>query len=65
MSDSITEHIKKTKSENPKERLDAVKQMCPCKVKKDIDLFWNRIFEMVTDPDDNVRYQILHTICDS
>ena len=49
MSDSIEEYIIKTKSENPKERLNALKQMCPCRVKEDIDLFWNRIFEMVND----------------
>lgn len=64
MSDSIEEHIKKTKSENPKERLNALKQMCPCRVKEDIDLFWNRIFEMVNDTNDEVRWQVLHTICD-
>lgn len=38
--------------------------MCPCKVKQDIDLFWARIFEMVDDFDPDVRYQVLHTICD-
>jgi len=64
MSDSIEELINKTKSENPKERLNALKQMCPCRVKEDIDLFWNRIFEMVNDTDDDVRYQVIHTICD-
>lgn len=64
MSESVEEHICKTKSKNPKERLCAVKQMCPCKIREDIDLFWNRIFEMVNDPDDDVRWQILHTICD-
>jgi hypothetical protein len=35
-----------------------------CKVKYDIDLFWARIFEMVDDKGDDVRYQVLHTICD-
>lgn len=64
MSDSVEEHIRKTQSENPKDRLLALKQMCPCRVKEDIDLFWNRIFEMVNDPDDSVRWQVLHTICD-
>jgi vesicle coat complex subunit len=64
MINSVEEHIKKTQSENPKERLNALKQMCPCRVKEDIDLFWNRIFEMVNDTDDDVRWQVLHTICD-
>jgi hypothetical protein len=31
---------------------------------RDIDLFWNRVFEMVDDVDVDVRYQVLHTICD-
>lgn len=60
----VKEHIEKTKDPNPSVRLSALKQMCPCRVKEDIDLFWDRIFEMVEDKDDDVRYQVLHTICD-
>lgn len=56
--------IELTKNIDPKVRLQALKQMCPCKVREDIELFWNRIFEMVNDSDPNVRYQVLHTICD-
>ena len=64
MNQEILDHIEKTRSENPKVRHNALKEMCPCHVKADIDLFWNRIFEMVSDEDDNVRWQVLHTICD-
>jgi hypothetical protein len=32
--------------------------------KKDIDKFWDRVFEMVHDEDPLVRSQVLHTICD-
>ena len=64
MSENIKNQIKLTLSENPKERLSALKEMCPCNVKNDIDLFWNRIFEMVYDKNDDVRWQVLHTICD-
>ena len=63
-NNDITDLIEKTKDSNPKIRLNALKQMCPCKIKKDIDIFWNQIFAMVEDVDPNVRYQVLHTICD-
>lgn len=53
-----------TRDENPKIRLKAIQQICPCRVQKDIDTFWKRIFEMVDDPDAEVRRQILHDICD-
>lgn len=45
-------------------RLNALKQMCPCKVRQDIDPMWDRIFEMVKDSERDIRYQVLHTICD-
>jgi len=61
---NIIEHLEKTRDKNPKVRLSAIKEMCPCKVKSDIDLFWKRIFEMVNDEDSDVRWQVLHTICD-
>ena len=56
--------VELSKSIDPKIRLHALKQMCPCKVRDDIDLLWDRIFEMVDDVDPGVRYQVLHTICD-
>lgn len=64
VNNDIDLHIKKTKSPDPKIRLHALKQMCPCKVREDVDLFWDRIFEMVDDENNDVRYQVLHTICD-
>lgn len=45
-------------------RLEAVKQLCPCKVLKDIDVFWDRVFELVDDEDVRIRSRILHIICD-
>jgi len=45
-------------------RLEAVKQLCPCKVWKDIEVFWERVFEMAADEDPNIRKRILHIICD-
>eukprot|EP00697_Spironema_sp_BW2_P008682 gnl/Spiro4/23344_TR11550_c0_g1_i1.p2 gnl/Spiro4/23344_TR11550_c0_g1~~gnl/Spiro4/23344_TR11550_c0_g1_i1.p2 ORF type:complete len:164 (+),score=31.60 gnl/Spiro4/23344_TR11550_c0_g1_i1:133-624(+) len=56
--------IKLSHSKNPQERKAALKTMCPCKVKREVDPFWVRIVEMCSDPDDAVRYQVLHSLCD-
>ncbi len=60
----IEQIIKESHDSNPKIRLRALKEMCPCRVLDDIDKLWTRIFEMVDDYDPDVRYQVLHTICD-
>lgn len=39
-------------------------QMCPCRVKSEIDRFWERVFDMRSDPEAIVRAQVLHTLCD-
>ncbi|CAF1510495.1 unnamed protein product [Adineta steineri] len=49
---------------DPIVRQRALKEICPCRVKDDIDLFWERVIEMIDDPADNVREQVLHTLCD-
>ena len=64
MVEEAQELIELTRNVDPKIRLKALKQMCPCRVKADIDIFWDRVFEMVNDSDSKVRYQVLHTICD-
>ena len=38
--------------------------MCPCRVKGDIEDFWERVFDMTDDIDADVRFQVLHTLCD-
>jgi hypothetical protein len=45
-------------------RLKALQRLCPCRVKDEIEQFWNRIFEMVNDNSPKVRYQVLHNMCD-
>ncbi|KAH9503687.1 hypothetical protein Btru_067156 [Bulinus truncatus] len=56
--------IELTRHNNPQVRQRALKEMCPCRVQKDVTDFWNRVFEMLHDADANVRYQVLHTLCD-
>ena len=33
-------------------------------MQRDIEVFWERVFEMVADPDERIRKRILHIICD-
>lgn len=56
--------IQATSDVKPYERKIALRKLCPCRVKKDIDVFWDRVFEMIHDPEPDVRYQALHNICD-
>ena len=64
----VTEDIDRivaiSKHEDNLLRMKAVKQLCPCKVQKDIQEFWDRMFEMVDDPCPKIRMQILHNMCD-
>jgi hypothetical protein len=53
-----------THSEDERIRLKALKELCPCKVKNKVEVIWERIFEMVDDENDQIRYQVLHNICD-
>ena len=56
--------LKYTHNEDNDIRLEAVKQLCPCKVLKDIDEFWERVLELADDEDTRIRARILHIICD-
>lgn len=56
--------IELSKHENSLVRKKSLVQMCPCRVKEDIEKFWNRVFEMIDDSDSIVRQQVLHTLCD-
>ncbi|KAK3097549.1 hypothetical protein FSP39_010683 [Pinctada imbricata] len=60
----IDEIIELTKHSDPMVRQKALREMCPCRVKKDLSDFWTRVLEMLDDDAANVRYQVLHTLCD-
>ena len=64
VTEDIDVIIEISKHPNDDLRFKAVKQLCPCKVKKDIPEFWDRIFELVEDPCPKIRYQVLHIMCD-
>lgn len=56
--------ISLSKHPNPHVRKASLREMCPCRVKEDIDRFWKRVIEMHDDEDSMVRAQVLHTCCD-
>ena len=56
--------ISLTKHKSPVVRQKALREMCPCRVKDDLTEFWNRVLEMRDDEAPNVRYQVLHDLCD-
>mmetsp|Transcript_33039 Transcript_33039/g.29279 ORF Transcript_33039/g.29279 Transcript_33039/m.29279 type:complete len:106 (-) Transcript_33039:52-369(-) len=60
----MDEIIALTAAKDPKIRLKATQEMCPCHVKADREEFWNRIIELATDSDEKIRYQVLHNLCD-
>jgi len=62
--EDIHEFIARTKDNNASTRKKALKEMCPCHVKKEIPMIWDRVFEMVTDSSAIVRDQVVHTLCD-
>ena len=63
-TEDIYEIIELTRAPDAQVRLKATQQMCPCRVKDDIPEFWERIFELAMDEDANVRYQVMHNMCD-
>ncbi|XWV25554.1 hypothetical protein QJ856_gp0200 [Tupanvirus deep ocean] len=63
-AETLEDYIKLTYDANPNIRKKAVRELCPCKVQRDIDTIWTRLFEMVNDSDPNVRYAVVHTLCD-
>ena len=61
---NLLEIIHLTKDEDSQVRLKAIQCLCPCKVLRDFDIAYERLFELATDPDPKIRYQVLHNICD-
>lgn len=63
-TEDMDEIILLTHNEDVDIRHEAVKQLCPCNVQKDIDAFWERVFQMTEDDDARIRQRILHILCD-
>ena len=53
-----------TRHPDPKTRIRALHELCPCQVKADYPDIWDRVLEMVTDEDAKVRGHVLHVLGD-
>lgn len=62
--DTVEEFIRLTRDEDWKIRKAALREMCPCHVKKEIPEIWQRTLEMYTDENAMVREQVVHSLCD-
>ncbi|KJE97728.1 hypothetical protein CAOG_07833 [Capsaspora owczarzaki ATCC 30864] len=64
LSSEFKEFISRTLDPDPRVRKQMLKEMCPCRVRADIDLMWARIIELTSDESDIVRDQALHALGD-
>jgi HEAT repeat protein len=62
--DAIAELLEATRSLDPLVRKEAANALCPCHIQGEIPGVWERLIEMVADPDAKVRGVILHTLAD-
>jgi hypothetical protein len=53
-----------TRSDDVRTRVDALRALCPCVVKRDDKRIWDRVLEMVSDPSEKVRRHVFHLLGD-
>lgn len=61
---SLDEWLALTRDSDPRVRLRAVRDACPCHQKRNVPELWDRLIEMVMDEDPKVRTNVIHTLCD-
>ena len=53
-----------TKHPDANVRREAVRELCPCELKFNSEVAWDRLLEMASDEDVRVRRNGLHVLCD-
>ena len=62
--DEVDDLLQLTYDPDPKVRAKAVRALCPCHVRADVERIWERFLELADDEDPYVRRTILHTLGD-
>ena len=62
--DEVKYYLALADSKDPQDRIEAMKNLCPCHVRKRIDAVWDAIYRGLQDSDLEVRQAAWHTLDD-
>ena len=62
--DEIDDLLEQTSSADEAERVEALRRLCPCHVKRNEAHVWDRIVALVDDPSAKVRTHVMHLLAD-
>jgi hypothetical protein len=60
----LQEVLELTRDRDARRRSWAVRQLCPCHLKRNDAQVWDRLIAMASDDDPHVRSTVLHVLCD-
>ena len=60
----IQELLAQTYSADAEDRAAAVRELCPCQLKRNLPEVWQRVIALQLDPERCVRTQVLHVLAD-
>jgi HEAT repeat protein len=63
--DEIDHILELTADDDPLVRRLALKNLCGCHVRADVPRVWDRLYDLIDDPDAGVRFEVVHAFGDS